>query len=218
MRVCLPDHMGRECCHGRTDRCLKGFSRPTVASGDPLGDGRASLSVIQATGAVDVIREAMSSESDIDPEMLRLLGSIVTKWAYVEMALLRLLAHIMGASPGFMSLVTQSISAAHSIEWARALLNYIEVGEEIRAHAKALFDGIDDLRLERNEIVHGHWRAGGAPGRAFVETTNLRRPEIISHRLLTISDLRELDAEIGKASEALWMFAQERGANLPKET
>jgi hypothetical protein len=51
--------------------------------------------------------------------------------------------------------------------------------------------------LDRNELIHGSWDPTNCePGTAIINTANLDRAEIIRDRLITVSDLDELIAEI----------------------
>lgn len=61
----------------------------------------------------------------------------------------------------------------------------------------ALLIRADDLRQERNELVHGVWEPTECEtGTSLIETVNLERTEIIRSRFVTTHDLDDLLGEI----------------------
>ena len=133
----------------------------------------------------------------IDPDLLTRLGRVVTLWASAESWISMLLGTLMGAALGASQQVTASMSCATQIKAIRALLSVHAHKEEATRDVVALLDRADDLRSERNELVHGIWNASGREsGTVMVNTVNLDRAEIIRDRLVTIADLDDLAREI----------------------
>jgi hypothetical protein len=127
-------------------------------------------------------------ENPIDSELLVRLGKIVTLWASVESWTAMLLGTLMGADLGGSSIVTNIVSNSTQVKCIRGLL-----GVEATAEVISLLDRVDDMRAERNELVHGLWTAtDSSAGVAMVNTTNLDRAELIRDRLVTVADLDAL--------------------------
>lgn len=134
------------------------------------------------------------NENPIDPELLVRLGKVVTLWASVESWVAMLLGTLMGADLGASSIVTNIVSNSTQVKCIRGLLS-VKAHKEPEATAKviALLDRVDDMRAERNELVHGLWTAtASSPGVAMVNTANLDRAELIRDRLVTVADLDAL--------------------------
>jgi hypothetical protein len=105
-----------------------------------------------------------------------------------------LLGTLMGADLGGSSIVTNVVSNSTQIKCIRGLLS-VSADREPEATAKvaALLDRLDDMRIERNELVHGIWTAEkSSPGVAMIHTSNLDRAEVMRDRLVTVADLDAL--------------------------
>jgi hypothetical protein len=137
--------------------------------------------------------DAVLEENPVDQELLWRLGKIVTLWASVDSWLAMLHGTLLGADLGATSYVTNSISDALQIKCIRALLAVHAHKEPATVQVTDLLDRADEMRIERNELVHGIWNGKGCEsGTAIVNTVNLDRAEIIRDRLVTIADLNEL--------------------------
>ncbi len=142
---------------------------------------------------MDVVME----DNPIDPELLWRLGKIVTLWASVESWVAMLLGTLMNADLGASSYLTNNVSDALQIKCIRALLSVHAHKEPATQDVIDLLNRADEMRAERNELVHGIWNAVGCePGTALVNTANLDRAEIIRDRLVTIPDLDQLIHDI----------------------
>ncbi|UPJ52490.1 hypothetical protein IVB30_14740 [Bradyrhizobium sp. 200] len=141
--------------------------------------------------------EAILEENSVDPELLQRLGKIVILWASVESWIAFLLGTLMNADLGASGYLTNNVSSALQIKCIRALLSVHAHKEPATKGVIDLLDRADELRSERNELVHGLWHTMGcAPKTALVNTTNLDRAEIIRDRLITVSDLDQLVDDI----------------------
>jgi hypothetical protein len=124
-------------------------------------------------------------------------GRIVARWTVVEKFISLLLGTILFADQAALSVVANSIAVSTQSKWIRVLLNSIGHEGEQNEPVLALLTRADDLRQERNELVHGMWDSSGCePGTCLVETVNLDRPEVIRTRLVTTHDLDDLFDDI----------------------
>lgn len=125
------------------------------------------------------------------------MGRIVTRWTTVEKLISYLLGTVLNARQGGMSIITSSVSTSTQSKWIRALLGAHEHEAIHNVRVTDLLTRADDLRQERNELVHGMWDPTKCEtGTSLVETINLERAEIIRSRLVTTHDLDDLFGEI----------------------
>jgi hypothetical protein len=142
---------------------------------------------------MDVVLE----ENPIDPELLWRLGKIVTLWASVESWIAMLLGTLMNADLGASSYLTNNVSNALQIKCVRALLSVHARKEPATKDVVDLLDRADEIRTERNELLHGIWDATDCePKTALINSANLDRAEIIRDRLVTVPDLDRLIQDI----------------------
>jgi hypothetical protein len=140
---------------------------------------------------------AVLEENAIDPVLLTRLGKAVVLWSSLESWIALLLGTLMGADLGASSYITNSTSAALQTKCIRALLSVHAHKEPATQDVSLLLDRADELRSERNELVHGIWNARDCPpGTAIVNTANLDRTEMIKDRLVTVAELDELVEQI----------------------
>jgi hypothetical protein len=133
----------------------------------------------------------------LHPDLASPLGRVVVRWSALEYWITLLLGTMLQADQAAMSVVGNSVSVSTQSKWIRALLAG-KPEEKIAAdQIIELLTRADDLRSERNELVHGIWDETNCErGTAIVETVNLGRTEIIRSRLVTPQDLNDLIGEI----------------------
>jgi hypothetical protein len=132
-------------------------------------------------------------------ELANRLGQIVVRWSSLEYFISLLLATLLKADHGAMFVVTNSVSIASQTKWIRALLSGHPQEADQTATVMKLLDRADELRGERNELIHGIWDDTNCEaGTATIQTVNLERVEIIRSRLVTVGDLNELLSEINE--------------------
>jgi hypothetical protein len=136
-----------------------------------------------------------SMHLEIDAELMRRLGRIVSHWSYVEQLEASLLAFLLNAEPGLMHVVTASASGNTLTGWLRTLTQ-IRFAESDRPKMADLLMHIDEVRAQRNAYVHGLWIPGPEPQTAVVTTIRWERVEVIKHELVTGADLNGLLEEI----------------------
>lgn len=133
----------------------------------------------------------------VDPDLCLRLGQIVTKWTNVEKFISWALGTFMLADLAAVSVVSNSVSISTQMKWIRALLSSHEHEQAENKQFCELLQRAEDLRQDRNELVHGSWNAEGCePGTCLVGIVNLDRREIIRNRLVTTHDLDDLSNEI----------------------
>ena len=135
--------------------------------------------------------------SPVDSDLCSRLGQIVIKWTAIETLVSYAVGTFMFADLAAMSVVSNSVSVSAQMKWIRALLSSHEHEQEHNQRVYDLISRAEDLRQERNELVHGTWNSEGCdPGTCLVETVNLDRSEIIRARLVTLHDLDDLSRDI----------------------
>ena len=127
--------------------------------------------------------------SDLDPEMLQLLGAIVVKWSYVELFVSDLFVYLSRGAPHAMVIVTSNVSQSSLSSWIRTLLDLLECPMSWEKDIREALAEIDEMRPERNALIHGNWIVGDELGVATVHTIRLERKEVIKTELVTVSDL-----------------------------
>jgi hypothetical protein len=125
------------------------------------------------------------------------IGRVVTLWTALENSISLLLGTFLFAEQGGMSVVTNGVSISTQSKWIRTLLkSHVHEAEQAKPVLELLTHA-EDLRQERNELIHGMWDSTGCEaGTALVVTANLDRDEIIRTRLVTIKDLDDLCNDI----------------------
>lgn len=136
---------------------------------------------------------------DVEPELLQKLGMIVTRWSFVEQCCSDLFVILTGGLPGTMPIVYANVSNRSIVEWTRTLMDirYESEDWEIDKMAREILQDVDEIRKERNALVHGLWGTDKSPpGTAMVQTVRLERKEIILDELVTSTDLDALINDI----------------------
>jgi hypothetical protein len=129
-------------------------------------------------------------------------GGIVILWAYVEQWLGGILGHLLESNPALFHVVTNGVSNSTVVDWLRTLIRAHEYPDEPPREIMDLLTTVDELRAERNALVHGLWKFG-EPGTALVQTIKLERSEIIKHEIVTLADLDELFVAIRETKEGV---------------
>ena len=142
---------------------------------------------------------------EIEPELLQRLGLLVTRWAFVEQCVSDLFILLTKGDPGAMPIVTANVSNRSVVEWTRTLLDirYHTDEWQLDREAREALQDVDELRNERNALVHGLWGTEGPPGSACVQTVRLDRKEIIRDVVVTAADLDDLIDDILSVTERL---------------
>lgn len=150
----------------------------------------------------------------IEAELLERLGRVVIGWARVE----RLVADLFSATliksdagqpvdPGSLIIVTQNVSLATLTAWIRTMIEVRQTPDETALEIREMLNEVDELRAERNALVHGLWGTDKSlPGTVMVQTTRLERREMIRDELVTAKDLDHLDNGILRVTKALIQF------------
>jgi len=129
---------------------------------------------------------------------MRRLGILVTRWSIVEQYIADLFASLTDSNPGLMMVVTVNVSQNTLISWMRTLIELRPMDDATRHTLENILTDVDNLRAERNNLVHGVWRVGHDPLSAIVNTAKLERRDIIQEPLVTPHDLDDI---IGRVDE-----------------
>jgi len=130
----------------------------------------------------------MQSASEISPAILAGLGRVVVKWSYLEMMTADLFTHLSKGDSAAMIVVTSNVSANSLSGWVRTLLDISQAPAVLLQETRKALAELDEMRAERNALVHGNWIPSGSDA-AEVRTARLERSEILRTELVTVSDL-----------------------------
>jgi len=146
----------------------------------------------------------------VEPEILAGLGTVVSRWTYVDWYMAEFLSFLLQANPAFMYVVTANVSASTVSDWIRTLLRVRHIPNEPPEEIMSLLVDIDRIRGQRNALVHGLWRPH-VSGSAVVQTVKWDRSEVVKDELVTRADLYELVMEIGEVTGKLQRIAEQYG-------
>lgn len=128
------------------------------------------------------------------PEILQRIGTVASEFSWIELLTAEMLSHFLSADSGSMKVLTQSVSNSTITDWIRVLVS-MKVHPNDPDGAKIVTDllqEVDDIRAERNTVVHGMWTAGIEPGIGNVQTMKWERSEVIKTEVWSITDLDDL--------------------------
>lgn len=129
---------------------------------------------------------------EVDPEFLQLLGLIVIRWSLVENWVNDLFVSMTEGEPGYMYVVTANVSQNSIIGWIRTLIDIKRPPLDLVTEMQEVLTEIDEIRAERNALIHGLWGTEGAPGSVRVQTVRLERTAIVKDEVVTAADLHDL--------------------------
>lgn len=133
----------------------------------------------------------------LNEELSVRLGRIIVRWTILESWLAAMLGTFLEADQGAFMIVASKLSLSAQIKCVQGLLANDNGDPASIKRALDLLSRADEIRSERNEIVHGVWDETKCdPGTALIQTINLDRKEVIRSRLITKHDLDELLIEI----------------------
>lgn len=132
----------------------------------------------------------------IEPELLQRLGLIVVRWSLIEGWVADLFVRMTGGDGGSMMVVTSNVSQSTLIGWIRTLLDSSQTHIYDADKIRNVLTEIDDIRIERNALVHGIWTTEGPANSAIVQTVRLERSTIIREEVVTTADLDDLAQRI----------------------
>lgn len=152
----------------------------------------------------------MTHDSEVRAAFMERLGGIVIIWAYLEQWLNEFLAHLLESKSALMHTITGNVSSATITDWCRTLLRVHHHPDEPPADIMELLMVIDELRSERNALIHGLWTFDEL-GTAIVQTIKLNRSPVVNQMVVTLTDLHELTTDIGEAKNALTALGERLG-------
>jgi hypothetical protein len=120
------------------------------------------------------------------------------------------LSFLVKGNPALMYVITNNVSGSTIANWIRTLLVVLHGDEELPKDITDLIATIDELRHERNALVHGLW-SPHAPAVAEVQTIRWERREVIKIELVTKADLEHLAHDIDDAIGALAALGRRYG-------
>ena len=148
-------------------------------------------------------------DSSIASELAARLGEIVMRWSAVEGCLAHLLATLLNADPVALSVITDGVTNATQAQSIRTLLyaqlhNQAGIGEMLDHLTRA-----DDLRADRNALVHGLWDTTDCQ-KGACRVHSFRSGRFASW-LVTSAELDELIGHINKWTVEFVALGQRHG-------
>ncbi len=136
----------------------------------------------------------------LDQKILASLGLVVVQSATLDGFQQEFLSWLLQAHSTSMYVLTQSVSVSTQSTWSRTLIEF-GLGEPHKTEALAILSMADEIRQDRNALVHGLWEVGPEPETALVSTVRLDRPETVRKELVTLADLDQLSGDLIEATE-----------------
>lgn len=131
--------------------------------------------------------------SVIEADLTSRLGQIAINTAVIEEWLGHMLATLIDADTGGLHVLTNDMSVGTVIQAIKTVISIFEPVRPELEELRELVEKADDIRIERNEFVHGLWdQTNCTPGSALVQLTNWKKAEITRERLVTTAELDEL--------------------------
>ena len=129
----------------------------------------------------------------IEPEFFEKLGRLLQHWALLDARLVDLLAACLHADPGMTLLLAHTVSGATITDWVRKMSSVLDTPEDSLKKLESILREIDELRADRNALVHGVWATDASDtGTILVQTVRLHGMQPVRQRLVTLADLDEL--------------------------
>jgi hypothetical protein len=131
----------------------------------------------------------------VDGPVLDALGAFIVRWSYIDRMISSAFVNVLGADRALSYVFTQSTNAATIQGWLRNAIEFraLKYPVENLKDFQALLTHVDEVRAERNALIHGLWERGPAPNTAIVQTVRLERSEVLKEELVTLGDLVDLD-------------------------
>lgn len=134
----------------------------------------------------------MPETREIEPELLQRLGLLIVRFSLIENWVSDLFVKMVEGERGSMYVVTENVSQSTITGWIRTLLYSSNTHpDEVKEICDVLND-IDELRAERNALVHGMWITSGPNHSAIVQTVRLERKAPVQETVVTAADLDDL--------------------------
>ncbi len=138
-------------------------------------------------------KDAEPITRQIEPELLQRLGYLVVNWSLVEHHVSSLFVFLTEGEPGSMLVVTENVSQSVIVGWIRALLDLRQIIPTAwESEVREVLREVDELRIERNALVHGLWSTSGPENSVIVQTVKLGRRGIVQSTVQTVADLDDL--------------------------
>ena len=129
----------------------------------------------------------------LEPEFFEKLGRLVQHWALIDAGLVDLLAACLHADPGMTLLLARTVSGSTVTDWVRKMSRFLDTPEDSLQELESILRQIDELRAERNALVHGLWATDlSGAGTILVQTFRLHATQPARQRLVTLADIDEL--------------------------
>jgi hypothetical protein len=133
------------------------------------------------------------SPAVVDSELTQRLGQIVIRWATLENMMSLLIATLVAGDPGGVAVMTDGAGASTQIQWINTLLSILEPKNPELGEISALIKRAEEMRTDRNALIHGLWNPDGCEGgTCLVATFNWKHSEVVREWLITTADLQEL--------------------------
>lgn len=138
----------------------------------------------------------MAETRQISPAFYEALGRITTSWSFLEAMMNEFLGYMLKSEPGFVYVISQSVSNSTVIGWIRTTLKLHAFDAGTQQEIVRFLNRADEARAERNVLVHGWWLDSPDANAVHIRTVRYERKEIIRVEVHTLADLQSLQEEI----------------------
>lgn len=140
----------------------------------------------------------------VDGPVLEAFGRFVTAWAFIDRMITSAFTNMIRAERGLAFVVTQNVMASTVQGWLRTTTNFAFGSDTPEVlELNAVLAHVDDIRAERNALIHGLWQRGPEANTALVQTVRLERREVLKEELITLADVQELYVDTIHLTNAL---------------
>lgn len=156
---------------------------------------------------------------DFPDEHLKAIGMVAVEWSYLEHWVMVVAIDLAGLKDPYGRILLTHMSMDNQLHAISAsakvrLEAEDEMDEDEHAELEDLMQGINPLRLKRNEIVHAFWFTFQQDGKFQIYKANARKEFKVTMPTWAPAAMVEVAEEISQLASAWQMFAMERGAEL----
>lgn len=108
-----------------------------------------------------------ASQAGLMPTHLEAIGLVVTEWSHLESTVAQGIWGFTGIEEKIGRVLTTNLRMVHALNFL-IRLGHTQLGPKERQRLRNLAKKISDLEQERNDIVHGRWKASGQRGYVIV--------------------------------------------------
>ncbi len=165
----------------------------------------------------------LSTDKYLTDDHYKAIGKIAVEWTYVELDVCSIIWHMLdlvGGKEKAMTAhaITANLGSVTLLDLLKTLVhNKVGDSDEYKAFTKFVSKDFNDLRILRNEIVHGlYYRSADFPEKAALHKVSAKGKLKLDFIKRSVSDLEKVAQDIADLRESLDKLAVWKHA-LPKK-